>query len=130
MFPVKKIMTKNVFKLPADKPVRSVITSMQTCQCGSAVIVEGSEYVGIISERDIILKVVATGKDIDSTLNREVMSSPVITIDEDATIMEANDLMDLKQTRHLVVVNKKMEMVGVVSIRDLLHPVYLGDHTW
>jgi CBS domain-containing protein len=130
MLPVKKIMSKNVARLPADKPVKSVIVSMQTCYCGSAVIMEGDSYVGIITERDIILKVVATGKDMAKTLNREVMSSPVVTIDEDASIMEANDMMDIRQVRHLIVVNKKMEMVGVVSVRDLLHPVYLGDETW
>lgn len=115
MLPVKKIMSKNVAKLPADKPVRSVIASMQTCHCGSAIITDGDEYVGIITERDLILRVMVPGKDMGKTLNREVMSTPLITIDEDASIMEANDLMDLKHVRHLVVVDKKMEMVGVVS---------------
>ncbi|MEK7274801.1 MAG: CBS domain-containing protein [Candidatus Desantisbacteria bacterium] len=130
MLPVKKIMSKNVANLPADKPIRSVIISMQTCNCGSAIIIENDTYAGIITERDLILKVLAAGKDLDKTQNREIMSSPIVTIDEEATIIEANDLMDMKQIRHLVVVNKKMEMVGVVSVRDLLHPVYLGDYTW
>ncbi|MBU2590534.1 MAG: CBS domain-containing protein [Nitrospinae bacterium] len=130
MFPVKKIMSKNVTKLPADKPVSGVVVSMQTSHCGSVVIAEGDEYVGIITERDLVLKVMGTGKDLEKTLNREIMSSPVMTIDEEAGIIEANDLMDLHQIRHLVVVNKKGEMVGVVSVRDLLHPVYLGDTTW
>ncbi|MFH1995059.1 MAG: CBS domain-containing protein [Nitrospinota bacterium] len=130
MFPVKKIMSKNVTKLPADKPVSGVVVSMQTSHCGSVVIAEGDEYVGIITERDLVLKVMGMGKDIEKTLNREIMSSPVMTIDEEAGIIEANDLMDLHQIRHLVVVNKKGEMVGVVSVRDLLHPVYLGDTTW
>ena len=130
MLPVKKIMSKNVAKLSADKAVRSVLISMQTCNCGSAIIIENGTYIGIITERDLVLKVLAAGKDVDKTQNREIMSSPIVTIDEDATIMEANDLMELKQVRHLVVVNKQMEMIGVVSVRDLLHPVYLGDYTW
>lgn len=130
MLSVKNIMSKNVAKLPADKPVSSVIISMQTCNCGSAVITEGDEYIGMITERDLILKVLAPGKDMKQTLNREVMSTPLITIDEDATIIEANDLMDLKNIRHLVVVDKKLELIGVVSVRDLLHPVYLGNETW
>lgn len=130
MFPVKKIMSKRVAKISADKPVSSVVESMRTGHCGSVVITNGDEYAGIITERDIVLKILAEGKDPEKVTNREVMSSPVFTIDENASIMEANDLMDLHRIRHLVVVNKKAEMVGVVSVRDLLHPVYLGDVVW
>ncbi len=130
MFPVKKIMSKNVTKLPADKPVSSVVESMRTGHCGSVVITNGDEYAGIITERDLVLKILAEGKDPEKVTNKEVMSSPVFTIDESASIMEANDLMDLHKIRHLVVLDKKSQMVGVVSVRDLLHPVYLGDLEW
>jgi CBS domain-containing protein len=82
--------------------------------------------VGIVTEPDIVRKVVGAGLPAYYTHVEDIMSTPVICIDERRPITEAADLMQQHHTRHLAV-SQSGQIVGVVSVRDLLQPVAV-DH--
>ena len=81
----------------------------------SAVLVRDSGLVkGIVTERDILRKVVASKRNPDATTVAEIMSSPLITIDENSSLYEASELMDRENIRRVVVVNAGA-IVGIVN---------------
>lgn len=99
---------------------------MRSMGIGSVVVVDESErVVGLITERDIVYKVVAEGRDPNTPVG-EVMTSGVVTINPSAPISEAARLMLSLGIRHLVVVDKSGRPVGVVSMRDLARAVWGG----
>jgi CBS domain-containing protein len=130
MIPVKKIMVTHIGRMSAETKALTLAEAMEACGCGSVFITEKGKYVGIVTERDLVIKVIAERKDPEEVTAKDIMSSPIITIEEDKTIIDANDLMDKHHVRHLGVVDKEGNMIGVVSCRDLLHPVYLGKESW
>jgi CBS domain-containing protein len=73
---------------------------------------------GIVTETDLIVKVMAQGRDASVTLLGSIMSSPVLTIAEDRPMLDTGHLMDRHHVRHLGV-SDGPEIVGIVSVRDL-----------
>jgi signal-transduction protein with cAMP-binding, CBS, and nucleotidyltransferase domain len=123
MIPVKRVMARNIVTVDKQATAMEVAGIMDSKNVGSVLVVDkgNGEFVGIVTERDIVRKVVAKGLDGSSYLVKGVMSSPVVTIESTKTIFEAGDLMDQKRVRHLAV-TEGGEVVGVVSIRDLINP--------
>mgnify|MGYP003348898716 CR=1 FL=1 len=80
-----------------------------------------SETGGVVSERDVLKKIVAAGRDPDRTLIREIMTSPVITVGARTTVPEAAELMRKHHIRHLVVVDDDGRLVGMLALRYLLY---------
>jgi CBS domain-containing protein len=87
---------------------------------GALPVLDGDRLVGIFSERDYTRKIALAGKSSRTTLVREIISSPVVTIAPDATIEEAMRLMTDKRIRHLPVIDGG-RMVGLVSIGDMVN---------
>jgi len=79
-----------------------------------------------VTEPDIVRDVVGAERNPALIHVEEVMSFPVIEIEERSPLTEAADLMERHATRHLAV-TKSGELVGVVSVRDLLHPVSIDE---
>ena len=131
MIPVKRVMARNIVTVDKHSTAMDVASIMDAKNVGSVLVVDkgNGEFVGIVTERDIVRKVVAKGLDGASYLVKGVMSSPVVTIDSSRTIFEAGDLMDQKKVRHLVV-TEGGEVVGVVSIRDLINPTQYDEEAW
>ncbi|MBI4714623.1 MAG: CBS domain-containing protein [Nitrospirae bacterium] len=129
MIPVKKLMTKNLVKVDRQQTVQDVAKLMKEKKIGSVLIAEGKEIVGIVTETDIVRKVVAQGIDAGSFLVKGIMSAPVYSIDGDKTIFEAGELMDEKRVRHLVV-TENGEISGMISVRDIIHPKYYEEESW
>lgn len=124
MIQVKKLMTKNLLKISANATVKESADIMKNSKVGSILVSKENEIIGIITETDIIQKVVAGDLNPYVTKVENIMSFPLLTIDSEKTIIDANDLMDKKHVRHLGV-TEEGELVGVISVRDLLHPIYL-----
>jgi len=81
---------------------------------------ERSELCGVFTERDVMLRVVLQKLDPQHTRVRNVMTAPVATVSEDLTAEEAFNLMVERHMRHLAIVSKDGDLLGMLSIRNLL----------
>jgi CBS domain-containing protein len=86
---------------------------------GLAPVVEGDRLVGTLTDRDIVVRVVAEGKDPQTVAVREVASTDLITIDPQQDLDEALQLMASKQVRRLPVVEQDGRLVGVLAQADI-----------
>lgn len=128
MVKVKEIMTINPVKVDANKTVREAVNIMAEKKIGSLLVFKDNEILGILEENDILAKLLA--KDLNPYVVKveSLMSVPFI-IDEDKTDNEASDMMFQHRVRHLAVsVNGKIG--GIVSMQDLLRPIYSGRSFW
>jgi signal-transduction protein with cAMP-binding, CBS, and nucleotidyltransferase domain len=87
---------------------------------GCAVIVENSKPIGVVTERDIVKRVISKGKKPSEVKLKSIMSSPVITIEYDSTILGASKVISEQNVRRLVV-TKNEAIVGIVTSIDLLN---------
>lgn len=131
MIPVKRVMARNLVTVDKQITVQEVARIMESKEVGSVLVLdkESGEIAGIVTERDIVKKVVAKGVDGSSYLVKGIMSSPLLTIDSSKTIFEAGDFMDQKKVRHLAV-TESGKVVGVISIRDLINPSQYDEEAW
>lgn len=129
MLTVGKIMSRNILKVDANTSVTEAAKIMRDKKVGCLLIEQNKKLTGIITEADIVRKIVADGKDPINTQVTAVMNSPIVTIDAEKSIIEANDLMDQGQIRHLAVAEEG-RIVGIVSSRDIMHPQYMEAEEW
>lgn len=122
--PVEKLMSAKAFSIEAGKTVRDLAAEMTQKKIGSLLVTKRKEYVGIVTETDVVRKGVSDMIDPGTTTVESIMSSPIVVIESDQSLMEANNLMEEKQIRHLPV-TRQGEIVGVLSVRDLLRPIYV-----
>jgi CBS domain-containing protein len=119
MLPISILMTKEIKKISAKATVYETASLMKTYKIGSLLVEEGHEYIGIVSETDLVRKGLAESLDPLKTTIDSVMSSPLITIDIKRSPKEANDIMSERGIRHLAV-TEFGKIVGMLSVRDLL----------
>jgi CBS domain-containing protein len=112
-------MSSNPCTIDADKPVAYAAKMMQQENVGIAPIVEGDRLLGTLTDRDIVLRVVAVGKDPQTVSVREVASTAPITIDPQQDLDEALRLMATHQVRRLPVVEEDGRVVGVLAQADV-----------
>jgi CBS domain-containing protein len=98
--------------------VREAVADMNRCHVGSLLVMEHDELVGIINERDLLMRVLDEGRNPDDTLVSDVMTRNVNTISPDTPITEGLKAMSRTRNRHLPVVLNGVVM-GVVSLGDL-----------
>ena len=115
---VKDIMTENVVSIGPDDSVFEAANLMSSNQVGSLVIVNGEETVGIVTERDIVRRVVAKKLPLETKIS-EVMSKSLITIGPDASVKEAARVMSSNKIRRLPVL-KQNKLVGIVVASDFV----------
>jgi len=115
---VKDLMTQNIISILPETSVVEATRIMSTRDISSILIKTGDDYIGIFTDRDVMRKVVASGLDPNNTAVREIMSSPLITISEDAGIQEVAEKMRDRKIRRLVVINEGV-VVGIISESDI-----------
>lgn len=118
--PVKEIMTTRVCKAEKDENVQEVAKKMVSFGVGSAVIVENNRPIGIVTEKDLIAKIVAKNLVPASVRVSEIMSSPLITIKPTTSVREAARIMMKKGIRRLPIVNSNGELMGIITDNDIL----------
>jgi len=115
---VKDIMTENVVSIGVDSSVFEAAELMSSSQLGCLVVVDGEAPVGIVTERDIVRRVVAKRLPVNTKVS-EVMSKSLITVDPDASLKEAARLMSSNMIRRLPV-SKDNKLIGIVVAADFV----------
>ena len=105
---------------PVDTVVQAV-HAMTKRNVGAATVVEGGRVSGVVTERDVMRKVIAAGRDPNTTSVRDIMSSPAVSIGVKTTVAAAAALMRKHHIRHLVVLDEHESLVGVLALRYLLY---------
>lgn len=113
----KKI--KQVHTVEADNTVLNALQMMADNNIGALPVIENGKVVGVVSERDYARKCVLKGRASVGTMVREIMSSPVITVNSKQSVSECLSLITDRHLRHLPVLDDG-ELVGLVSIGDLV----------
>jgi CBS domain-containing protein len=116
---IRDVMTSNPCSIDAEKSVAYAAKMMKEEDVGLAPIVEGDKLVGMLTDRDIAIRVVAEGRNPDQTKVREVASNQVVTIDPQQDLDEALRIMAKHQVRRLPVVEEDGRLVGVVAQADI-----------
>ena len=116
---VKDLMTRSIVSVSFETSVMEAARIMMMKDISSILIKSGNEFVGIVTDRDIISLVVALGLDPKDILAGEIMSKPLITISEDASVDEAAEKMRDNKIRRLIVKGKR-GIVGIISESDIV----------
>ena len=123
---VDRLMTRQMVNIEAGTSAIEAAKLMKTHKIGSVFVKQKGRIIGIVTEPDIIRKVVGAERVPYYIPVEDIMSSPVIGIDGRRSVSEAADLMEQHGTRHLAVL-KDDSIVGILSVRDLLHPVSIDE---
>ncbi len=123
MVQVKHVMTRKIVKVQKGTTLKKAAEIMQRKKLGSVVVADGRKILGILTEGDIVRRVVAVGADPRTTTVVDAMSAPFLVIEATHSVMDANDIMDQEHVRHLGVIDHQ-KVIGIVSVRDLLRHVY------
>ena len=115
---VRDIMTTSVMSLSVEDTVVNAASIMKENNIGSLPVCQGSNVVGIITDRDITLKSVASGVNSNSQTVREVMSSNPVVGSPDMSLDDASRIMSEQQIRRLPIVENQ-KLVGVIALGDL-----------
>ncbi|MDQ1291128.1 MAG: hypothetical protein QG615_930 [Nitrospirota bacterium] len=117
--PLAVMMRSAAQTISPDATACDAARQMRMAKVGALLVREGVHYLGIISEADLVRKVLAESLAPAQILVRSVMSAPLITIDITASAHDASDLMARAGIRHLAVVDDG-KVAGMLSVRDLL----------
>ena len=116
---IREVMTSKLCSIDTDKSVAYAAKMMRDEDVGIAPIVEGERLVGVLTDRDIAVRVVAEGRDPEQTKVTEVASRDVVTLDPQQDLDEALRLMARHQVRRLPVVEEDGRLVGVLAQADV-----------
>jgi CBS domain-containing protein len=111
-----------VWTIAPDSSVYQALRVMADKNVGALLVLEGSELVGVVSERDYARKVVLKGRSSVDTPIRDIMTTEVVSVRPDQTVEECMALMTDKRTRHLPVVDDG-RLIGVISIGDVVKSI-------
>ncbi len=116
---VRDIMTYPAITEDEDASVAKIVKEMKMSGIGNLVITKGDNPVGIVTDRDIVTKVIMKGRDPGEVKAKEIMSSPLMTIESDASLGRAGKVLIEKGIRRLPVIENG-ELVGIVSLRNIV----------
>ncbi len=119
MTTVSQIMTKRPKTVGPGMSVASAAKAMRAARVGSLLVKKGKQLVGIVTDTDIVRRAVAANKPLGKLTVEKIMTTPICTIEASQSVDDAQDMMGDLGVRHLGV-TKAGEIVGVVSVRDLL----------
>ncbi|TAJ43393.1 CBS domain-containing protein [Methanofollis fontis] len=117
--PLKEVMRVNPTTIEAEATVAKAAAMMCRDEVGSCIVLSGNVPIGIVTEQDMNCKVVAQDLRPSEVRVKDIMSTPLITIDADMTVGEAAHMMISHRVRRLPVVDNG-KVTGIVTVRDLL----------
>lgn len=121
---VKEIMSTNLETIDVTENAQEAAKKMNDKRISSVLVVDrdkkSKEPIGIVTERDLVIRVCAAGTSSKEVSIQEIMSSPIATVEPQATVETAADLMLSNKIRHLLVVDEQTRMpVGIIAPSDL-----------
>lgn len=118
MWKVKNVMVTNVVTVDVGVNVKKAVERMNNHEVGCLVVLEKGNFAGIVTERDVLKRVVVKARNPDKTLVGDVMSKPLTVVGPEASLEEALELMFEKRVKKLPVVKDK-ELVGLITMTDI-----------
>ena len=116
---VREIMTTNVECVAPDIGVLELAGKMKTLDVGFIPICENDRLVGTVTDRDIVIRGIASGKNISTCKARDLMTKDIFWCFEDQDVKDVAKRMSEKEVRRMLILNKEKRLVGVVSIGDV-----------
>jgi CBS domain-containing protein len=116
---VEDVMASRVVKIENDATVREAASLMDRRRCSSLVVVRANLALGIVTERDLVRKVLAIGVDPSKVLISDIMSTPLIMVGPKATVIDAAEKMSEYLIRRLVVIDESGVLIGLITAADI-----------
>jgi CBS domain-containing protein len=111
--------TRGIEVIRPDATIKAAADKMRYLDLGALPVCDGDRLVGMLTDRDIAVRAAAEGWDPMKTQVRDVMTPEVVFCFEDEDVEEAARLMEERQIRRLLILNREERLVGVVSLGDL-----------
>lgn len=117
---VREIMADRVEVIHPDDTLQTAATKMRDHDIGILPVCDGDRLIGMLSDRDIIIRAVAEGIEPTAPVGHELVTAPVIYCYDDQSVDEAAEIMQSNQIRRLPILNRKdKQLVGIVALADL-----------
>lgn len=116
---IKDVMTKSVETVRPDQTLQEAATRMKSLDVGPMPVCDNDRLVGMLTDRDIVVRAAAEGKDVRTTKVRDAMTADVVVCGEDDDVKDAAQKMKDRQIRRLVVVDGQKRVAGIVSLGDI-----------
>jgi len=116
---VQEIMSRGVEVIAPTTSLEKAAEKMRSLDIGPLPVCDGDRLVGMVTDRDITVRATAEGRDPQKTTVGEVMTPDIVYCFEDEDVERAAQLMEEKQIRRLVVLNRDKRLAGIVSLGDL-----------
>ena len=116
---IQDVMTADVSFVRPDTPILEIARKMREGDIGSTPVIENERLVGMVTDRDIVVRAIAEGGDVRTKTARDAMSPGVLYCYADDSVESVLDNMGDQQIRRLPVVDSDKRLVGVVSLGDL-----------
>jgi CBS domain-containing protein len=116
---ISEMMTQETVLISPETNVRRACEIMRDSDIGFIPVTDGERILGAFTDRDVATRAIAQGLSPDATPVRDVMSREIVYIFEDQDELDAARLMQVKQIRRLVVLNRDKRLVGILSLSDL-----------
>jgi CBS domain-containing protein len=125
---VRQAMHKGVTWVDPDTPIEQLARLMREHDIGAIPIGENDRLIGMVTDRDIVCRCIATGNDPKRATARDVMSESVIFCLDKQELDDAARIMEMKKVRRLPVINGKKRMTGMLSLGDVYNagPRYIA----
>ena len=124
---VEDVMVKEVFTIEAESAVNEAVTIMSTREIGCLVVVHNEVPVGIVTERDMLKRVLLAAKDPEKTKVSQIMSTPLISGEPEMSVQAAVTLMSEKKIKKLPIMEKGC-LIGLITLTDLARSVAYLKH--
>ena len=117
---VLDVMSKNVACCGIDTPLQDVAGMMVDCDCGEIPVSEArGRVIGVVTDRDIVVRGIAHGRNPLEMVAGDCMSSPAVTVQADMSIKDCCDVLERNQIRRVPVVDASGTCIGIVSLADI-----------
>ena len=121
MDPIKSFMvpSEKFITVTRETDVQTAARLMRDRHINSLFVTNGKDIIGILTDTDMVRRVIAAEVDTPTAAVEKIMSAPILTIEGDKTVLDASDLMAHKRIRHLGV-TQDGKLIGMISVRDIL----------